>query len=469
MNFRPVELCTFDVTYQSVNVLPGHGTLPRSFDSTTAAVHCSRCPRFVSAPVPGGPIAMRIDIQTLGTFNSLAREGAERAASSLSQLAGDDVDVSIAKVELVPVPDLALEFSGTHVVGVEIGYGGGMDGTIVLAFDQNSADRLLDRMLPGADEYDAQTIESGVTEAANIMAGGFLAAWGEHFESALQPEPPEYISGEWEAIMPMRMPVWNEYQAVLTFASQLTTAEETIGFNVYMFPERDSFESIIADAVGDRALSLDKLSAFNEMTKAGAKRASEKITEMTDIHTNVEVSRLTIVPFDDVESYVGSDHRIGAAAALQEAPGGFVAVLFDTDSAKTVGDALLPIDPDDDGVTDMHRSALEEIGNIMVSGFIDGWANTLGRKIPHEPPSFVEGTGTDTVGPLVDDVSGDNRYAFLLDSTVSTPDGTVHCNLFALPRAEQFQAIIEELSLESATEAIYDPSQLEPGEYDDLK
>lgn len=31
--------------------------------------------------------------------------------------------------------------------------------------------------------------------------------------------------------------------------------------------------------------------------------------------------------------------------------------------------------PSTQGFTDMERSAIQEIGNIMTSGFIDGWTN----------------------------------------------------------------------------------------------
>lgn len=413
---------------------------------------------------------MRVDVKTLGTFNDLAKAGAERAATQLADLVDSEVSVDISTVEIVPVPDLALEFSGTLVRGVELEFGKDMAGTLVLVFEEDSADVLLENMLPASMSDDPAMYESGITEAANILAGGFLAAWGEQTDRALHPEPPEYIEGEWEMIMPHRMEAWTEHQTVLTFASELHCLDKTIDFNLYMFPERDSFEDLVGEIsqAEQLPLSVEKLSAFNEMTKAGAKRASEKISEMTDIRTTVQISRMTVIPMDEVSRYISAEPRVGATATLEAPPGGAVAVLFDEESAVTIGDALLPVEPDGTGLTDQHHSAIEEIGNIMVSGFIDGWANALDRKIPHNPPSFIEIEDEASVDPLLTQFDEDRQYAFLLNSTINTTGDNVTCSLLALPAEIDFQTVIEEMSLESATEAIYEPDKFEPGSYEDL-
>lgn len=414
---------------------------------------------------------MRVDVETLGAFSDLAQQGAERAATSLEQLTGASTAVEVTQVELVPIDDLAVEFANTRVVGVEVGYTGGLDGTLVLVFDRESAHSLLSNMLPSSMQDDTTVIdESAVTEAANILAGGTLAAWGERFERKLKPEPPEYIDGQWEAVMPARLPVWNDFQSVLTFSSELHCREETIEFQLYMLPERESFQTAVSKTAGDDELplSLAKLSAFNEMTKSGAGRAAEKVTTMSGIRTHVTVSRLRVAPVDRIEQLIGPQHRIGAAAALADDPGGFVLTLFDPDSARTIGDALLPMEIDEEGITDHHRSAIEELSNLMVSGFIDGWANALSRRIQHDPPELVEGPAADTIGPLLGSLDDEQQYAFLLDSVVSTPGRDVDCNLLAVPTERGFRTVVESMSLEDAEAAIYDPDGFEPAAYDAL-
>ncbi|QZA89214.1 chemotaxis protein CheC [Salinarchaeum sp. IM2453] len=411
---------------------------------------------------------MRFDVKTLETFNQLAREGTESAANSLADLLGTQTTIDITAVEIVPLPDLALEFAGTEVHGVEIGFDGGMRGSVILVFDEESAQTLVQEMIPTSMATDEAMYESGVTEAANIMIGGVLGAWGEHFEEKLQPEPPEYIHGDWEIVVPQTMPAWTGHQAILSFASRLRCEEQELDFDIYILPEERSFESMVGAVDGDEAseLSVEKLSVFNEMTKIGAKTASRKITEMTDIRTTVDISRITVAQTRDIDAILGSSERLGAVATLEESPNGIVAVLFDTDSAKTVGDAMLPMAIESDSLTDQHHAAIKEIGNMMISGFIDGWANVLGRTIQHSPPEVIKGGAKEKMieSQLVN--AHDEEHVFIINSAIKQPGGEVDCHLVALPTKDGFLQIIEDVSVETATEAVHQPEMLQAADYE---
>jgi chemotaxis protein CheC len=445
---------------------------------------------------------MRVDVKTLGTFNDLADRGATSAARSLAQLSDTRTSVEATSADLVSIRDVADRFDdGATFVGVDIGFEGGMEGSIVLVFDRGSAARLLERIVPDHwGDVDADLDRSTVSEVANIMIGGFVDAWANHFDVRLQLGPPTYISGQAADVIPGSVPTWDERRTALTFTSQLQTPSDvggsdaessggtTVGttdapatgsdapapgidFHIYMFPERSSFAAVVGEAVPEQEfpISIEKLSAFTEMTKRGAGRAADKLSGMTGIEIDVEVGRTTFVPIADVTRQAADEPRIGAATSLQAAPGGYVVILFDRESAVTVGDALLPIENDVAGITDQHRSAIEEIGNIMTSGFIDGWANALDRKIQHEPPELVEDTAAGTLGSLVDDLHATQEYAFLLDATVRAAGREINCDLYALPDENSFREVIGEMSMTEARAAASNPDALEPAAYDDLR
>ena len=52
---------------------------------------------------------MQIDIDSLETYNGLARDGARSAAQSLSQLTGIDATVEVTNVSLMSPSDLKYE------------------------------------------------------------------------------------------------------------------------------------------------------------------------------------------------------------------------------------------------------------------------------------------------------------------------------------------------------------------------
>lgn len=412
---------------------------------------------------------MRLGVQRLETVSTLARDGSEAAAKSLSQLTNTDVAVEVTQVELVSRTAFAESIAGTPVVGAAIELRDGLDGTVVVVFDESNATMLLESIMPTSWAGTTEEFsESGITETANIMAGGFIDAWADHFETRITPEPPTYLAGEWPAVLPDTLPAWADGQSVLSLTSQLTAPAETIDFQLYFFPDQASLEQLI-DAAGPIPVSVEKLAAFNALAGIGARRAAEKVTTMTSIETTVDITRLTFIPTDSVSQYPPATRRIGAVTHLNGPPGGHIAILFDPQSAQAIGDALLPVATDGEEVTDQHRMALQELSNIMISGFIDGWANTVERKIQHVPPEVVDQSGATIITDLAADTKSIGGHLFVFDSTVYTPDQTINCELVAVPDPDAFESLLAELSAEDVSEAVADPTTLEPRGYDDLQ
>ena len=122
---------------------------------------------------------MKVDIRELGQFNHLASQGAQRAARSLSQLTGVQMDVEVTDVSLVTENVLAETFTGQSFVGVELGLEGGLEGETVLAFERERALKLQDLLLQATGSSD-ELAQSSVTELGNIMIGGFIDGWANH-------------------------------------------------------------------------------------------------------------------------------------------------------------------------------------------------------------------------------------------------------------------------------------------------
>ena len=127
---------------------------------------------------------MKVDIRELGQFNHLASQGAERAARSLSQLTGVQMDVEVTDVSLVTENVLAETFTGQSFVGVELGLEGGLEGETVLAFERDRALKLQELLLEATGTSD-ELAQSSVTELGNIMIGGFIDGWANHLGEAI--------------------------------------------------------------------------------------------------------------------------------------------------------------------------------------------------------------------------------------------------------------------------------------------
>ena len=390
---------------------------------------------------------MDVDIKSLGTFSRLASQGADRAADAFSRLTGTNVYADVTDVTLMAAGDLERAFDGREFVGVEVGLRGGLVGQTVMAFEREAAETLLSLLVPDGGGADDDFARSGVAEAGNIMTSGFIDGWADHLGVAIDMTPPAYVRASGTDILPDGA-FDGDRAGVFMFESQIASTDAEVGFTIYLLPEYGGFTDLLTArrraTGGDigEAVPVDKLPAFNRLTKRGTESAAEHITMMTGTATDVDVSRLRFVPVEDVPSEVGDETVVGIVFELHGRPSGYLVVLFDEPSAKAVADRMIPTDTGP-GIGEMERGALRELGNVMTSGFIDGWANVLGTSIEHTPPQFVHDMGAAVMSPLVSRLGRTQDHAFVIDSTIRTPDGGVRCDIYALPDQRELAAALD--------------------------
>ncbi|GGJ04866.1 chemotaxis protein CheC [Halobellus salinus] len=409
---------------------------------------------------------MNLDVESLRTFSSLAHSGAEEAADSLSTLTGFDSRVAVTKVEMSTRSDVEQEFCERDLVSVHIGFSGAINGRTVLAFDRDRAVSLVDSLVPGAsDNPESELATSGLKELGNIMLGGFIDGWADFLGEAIDITTPTYVELDADRSLVDVIDAGDDATGevpsgeglggdtpeagashVLAFQNHLETVDEEAGFYIYMLPTRESVGRIV-DAAGDAddALPVETFTTFSQMITEGAGQASEDLTAMTGIDTDVDVSRLSFVPIEGVPMQLTDETRRGVVLEFTGTPSGYIAILFDPGSAESVADALMPgMDAD----PAMRKSAIQEIGNIVTSGFLDGWADSLETTIDISPPTYVDDIGSAIVDPLVAELAQTQEYAFLIDSAIATPDETFTCDIYALPDEQELRTAFERLAPE---------------------
>ena len=398
---------------------------------------------------------MRVDVRALGACNRLAERGAERAADALADLTGTDLAVEVTGASVASGEDLAEAFAGRESIGVSVGLDGGLDGEAVLAFDSQQADALLS-LLPGGGSMG----RSAVTEVGNIALGGFLDGWANYLGQAIDMTPPRYFEADGAAVLPDGALAGD---GVFLFESRLDATTTDLDFSIYMLPDSGPFRDLVVGktataakpgaegATGGAAdgngtvVPYESLSTFASLAKRGSTNAAENIGMMTGLDTTVEVSRLRFVPLADVPAEVGVEPHAGTVFELQGEPSGYLAILFEEESAAAVAASMLPMEPDEP-LGDMAENALCELGNVMTSGFIDGWANVLGTSITHSPPEFVHDIGSATISPLVAELGRRQDYGFVIDAAIETEGVQTRCDVYALPDERELAAALSQLS-----------------------
>jgi len=192
-------------------------------------------------------------------------------------------------------------------------------------------------------------------------------------------------------------------------------------------------------------VDIRKLSFINEMAKVGTNGVAENMSKLTGEDAQMEVTKTNFIDVKDIKSQLEDGKRVGVRVRLMEPPHGHVLILFPESSAKKVTALMLSEMVDDMGDVsgEMARSAVEELGNMMASGFIDGWADVLGRTIDIATPQLVYAPAGDIVERTAG--LGGEDLALFFDSNLTVPSYDIAAEIYAFPDLEEFVEMVNSI------------------------
>ena len=197
-------------------------------------------------------------------------------------------------------------------------------------------------------------------------------------------------------------------------------------------------------------VDIRKLSLINEMAKVGTNGVAENMSKLTGEDARMEVTKTNFIDVEDIHSGLDAGKRVGVRVRLLDPPHGHILVLFPEDSAKKITALMLRdvVEDMSDVSGKMARSAVEEMGNMMASGFIDGWANVLGRGIDIAAPQLVYAPTEEVVVRTAG--LGDDDLALFFDSDLTVPSYQIEAEIYAFPELAEFVEMINAMDAPTA-------------------
>ncbi len=194
-------------------------------------------------------------------------------------------------------------------------------------------------------------------------------------------------------------------------------------------------------------VDLNKLNELNRMAKKGATNVAHNLTQMLGIDVEMSVTRIEFVSLPDIPETIGDQEVVGVYLTFNGTPSGYLLALFPTSSAKKVVSLLLEgiEENESDSFSDMDISAISEVGNIITSSFIDGWADFLKTEINISTPQTVHDIGSAVIDPLLIQVAQDYDNAFLFNSLIHTKNNDISCELFVIPEITRLMEAVENI------------------------
>lgn len=199
-------------------------------------------------------------------------------------------------------------------------------------------------------------------------------------------------------------------------------------------------------------VDVRKLELFNNVSKEGSRKVADSLSQMSGMDAEIKVSKINLLHMDDVKTHIGEQVAVGIHVELTDSPYGYVLFLLDPQDSKQLAQSMIPGGSDDDseGFTDMERSAIQEIGNIMTSGYIDGWANVLNTSIGMGTPTFTYGPSNQ----IIEKMGGwpDDEIAFVLDSQIYASGTDVDLTVYTFPQLKDLVDLVKQIDIDTDVE-----------------
>jgi len=194
---------------------------------------------------------MKLSTVQADAMQELGNIGAAHAATTLSQMLGSTVQMSVPGIKAIDIAELG-NYMGEESAALvafelqgEIQHGG----YIIFYITRESAIRLTNTMLGLTDmnrpmnEMD----ESALIEVGNIMVSAFLDATAELLGFVMLPSPPAMTIDMVHAAMSSLIAgMGEEIDEVLLFSTELTCEEHKIDSDIIMMPEPKTLAHIVA-------------------------------------------------------------------------------------------------------------------------------------------------------------------------------------------------------------------------------
>jgi chemotaxis protein CheC len=180
-------------------------------------------------------------IVDIGILSELASIGAGHAATSLSQILQQEIQIGVPRIHNVPAY-LLLKIFGLHelpTTALYIRLARGPECDILLMIEANEARKVaaMMTMTPSVEELDPALEASAIEELANILIGSFLSAISDFLGVQLVSAPPERLVDAFDAILDTIL-VKNSmvYDQTLIFDVSFITSGQASKCMLLLFP-----------------------------------------------------------------------------------------------------------------------------------------------------------------------------------------------------------------------------------------
>ena len=195
-------------------------------------------------------------------------------------------------------------------------------------------------------------------------------------------------------------------------------------------------------------LNYQQLDMLKEMGNIGASHAATYLSQMLMSEIEMTVPEVSVIDISEVNKYFGEEVSAMVVFEIQGdiQPAGYIVCHFPKSSAIRLTNTMLGSTDEDREFNEMDESAITEIGNIMISHFLDATAELLGVVMLPSPPMVAIDMALAAFENILAQVAGDINEIILFSTELKSTHNDIKSTIVMLPKEETLQQILKLLN-----------------------
>jgi chemotaxis protein CheC len=192
-------------------------------------------------------------------------------------------------------------------------------------------------------------------------------------------------------------------------------------------------------------LSAVQADALQELGNIGAAHAATTLSQMLGSTIEMSVPAIKVVDLSQLGQYMGEESAAMVAFELQgDIPhGGYILFYITRESAVRMTNTMLGQTEINRPLSEMDESALLEVGNIMVSAFLDATAELLGFVMLPSPPSLTIDMAHAAMQSLIAQMQEETNEVLLFSTELVCEEYKVDSDIIMMPERSTLIRMIE--------------------------
>lgn len=192
-------------------------------------------------------------------------------------------------------------------------------------------------------------------------------------------------------------------------------------------------------------LSAVHADAIQELGNIGAAHAATSLSVMLGSLIEMNVPAIKIVDLSQLGNYMGEESAAMVVFELQgDIPhGGYMLFYITRESAVRMTNAMLGMTEINRPLSEMDESALIEVGNIMVSAFLDATAELLGLVMIPSPPALTIDMAHAAMQSLIATMREETDEVLLFSTELVCKEYKIDSDIIMMPERSTLIKIIE--------------------------